>query len=47
MYKRAQRILTERRTALNTLTEQLLKTETLDGGVTSNAIEGTRLAAAS
>ena len=42
-YERAQRILTEHRTALNTLTEQLLKTETLDGSVVRQAVEGSRL----
>jgi hypothetical protein len=31
------------RTALDTLTEQLLNTETLDGSVVRQAIEGTRL----
>jgi cell division protease FtsH len=46
-YERAQAILTEHRTALNALTEQLLKTETLDGSVVRQAIEGSRLAAAS
>jgi cell division protease FtsH len=44
-YERAQAILTEHRTALNALTEQLLKTETLDGSVVRQAIEGSRLAA--
>jgi len=39
-YDRAQRILTEHRPALNMLTEQLLKTETLDGSVVRQAVEG-------
>ena len=46
-YERAQRILTEHRAALATLTERLLKTETLDGSVVRQAVEGSRLAAAS
>jgi cell division protease FtsH len=46
-YERAQAILTQHRGALTTLTEQLLKTETLDGSVIRQALEGTRLAAAS
>jgi cell division protease FtsH len=46
-YERAQRLLVEYQTALNTLTEQLLKTETLDGSTVRQAIERSRLAAAS
>ena len=46
-YERAQAILTQHRGALTTLTEQLLKTETLDGSVVRQTLEGTRLAAAS
>jgi cell division protease FtsH len=46
-YERAQRILTEHRAALTTLTGQLLKTETLDGNVVRQALDDTRLAAAS
>jgi cell division protease FtsH len=37
-YERAQRLLTERRPALESLTAQLLKSETLDGGVVREAL---------
>jgi cell division protease FtsH len=45
-YERAQRLLQEHRPALASLTEQLLKAETLDGSVVRQAVEPSALRAA-
>lgn len=44
-YERAQRLLEEHRPALASLTEQLLKSETLDDGVVRQAVEQSGVAA--
>jgi cell division protease FtsH len=46
-YERAQRLLQEHRPALASLTEQLLKSETLDGSVVRQAVESSAVRAAS
>jgi cell division protease FtsH len=45
-YERAQRLLQEHRPALANLTEQLLKSETLDGSAVRQAVESTAIRSA-